>query len=384
MALRCGRVATRRLAFIAAAMATMVALATGAGFPAGIERNPDPQPSALAAPGPPGSPAGAAHSQAGEVASPAYGAYVHYWGPTGVNRMKGLSKWLGGYELRVGRTYLPGDTWSNIEALPTYLDKWAEWRRAKDDRLFVLNVPMLERNEAKLSDVEVRKLLRRGAAGEFDKHFLALANRLLELKVPDTILVPGWEMNGVTYTHRCGPDPVSWKAYWRRIVKVMRSVPGQKFRFDFSPNRGMDNIPWTECYPGDDVVDILGMDSYDQPAGMTFDEEISEPYGLQHQVDFARAHGKPISYPEWGLFRNGDNAAYTLRMLAWMDQHKPLYATFSDYCPHGVWVCARNPYSSALVRVWLASQAQPRRNVPGFSSPAPAASGSPSTRAPSD
>ncbi|MGW0759317.1 glycoside hydrolase family 26 protein [Streptomyces sp. NPDC002814] len=312
------------------------------------------------------------HAPPGKASSaPAYGAYVHYDATTAVALMNGLSKWLNGYELRVARTYLPGDLWSNIEGAHGFLDKWAEWRRAKDDRLFALNVPMQERNEEGLSDAEVRELLRRGAAGEFDKHFKVLATRLVELGVPDTILVLGWEMNGITYTHRCGPDPVSWKAYWRRIVRVMRSVPEQKFRFDFTPSRGMDDIPWTACYPGDSFVDIIGMDSYDQPEGMSFDEEISEPYGLQHQVDFAKAHGKEISYPEWGLYRNGDNATYTLRMLAWMDQHKPLYATFFDKCPHGMWQCPDNPYSAALVRVWLASRIDPRQGSPVVTWPTP-------------
>ncbi|GHI07611.1 glycoside hydrolase family 26 protein [Streptomyces cellostaticus] len=347
MALKRPGAALRRLTFITAGAVASVGLAAGPVYPVGVARPPDP-------PATPGTTANA----------PVYGAYVHYDGPTGVMLMNQLSRWLGGYDMRVGRTYLPGDSWSNIEGRFGFLDKWAEWRRAGNDRLFVLNVPMQERNEEKLSDAEVRTLLRRGAAGEFDKHFLALANRLVELGVPDTTLVLGWEMNGITYTHRCAPDPESWKAYWRRIVKVMRSVPGQEFKFDFAPNRGMDNIPWTECYPGDDVVDILGMDSYDQPKGETFDEEISEPYGLQHQVDFANAHGKPISYPEWGLFSNGDNAAYMLRMLAWMDQHKPLYATVFDKCPHGVWQCAANPYASALVRVWLAAQVHPRQGSP--------------------
>ncbi|MDO0933283.1 glycosyl hydrolase [Streptomyces sp. DG2A-72] len=312
------------------------------------------------------------HSPPGKAShAPAYGAYVHYDGATAVALMNDLSKWLNGYELRVARTYLPGDLWSNIEGAHGFLDKWAEWRRAKDDRLFALNVPMQERNEEGLSDAEVRQLLRRGAAGEFDKHFKVLATRLVELGVPDTILVLGWEMNGISYTHRCGPDPVSWKAYWRRIVRVMRSVPEQKFRFDFTPNRGMDDIPWTACYPGDNFVDIIGMDSYDQPEGMSFDEEISEPYGLQHQVDFAKAHGKEISYPEWGLYRNGDNATYTLRMLAWMDQHKPLYGTFFDKCPHGMWQCPDNPYSAALVRVWLAAQTDPRQGSPIVTWPTP-------------
>ncbi|MEU7339881.1 glycosyl hydrolase [Streptomyces sp. NPDC007074] len=283
------------------------------------------------------------------VPRPAFGAYLDY-GPMGVARIAQLSQWLGGAELRVGHTYLPGDRWSNIEGPPGFLDVWADWRRARADRMLVLNVPMMERNEENVSDPEVRALLRQGADGAFDQHFRALAQRLVRLRVPDTVIVLGWEMNGVTYTHRCGPDPETWKKYWNRIVTVMRSVPGQRFRFDFTPSRGLDAVPWTQCYPGDDTVDIIGMDSYDQPRGLSFDDEVKEPYGLQEHVDFAKAHGKPISYPEWGLFRNGDNAAYMKSMLAWMDDHRPLYNTLTDYCPHGVWQCTDNPKASEVYR----------------------------------
>ncbi|MEU5578673.1 glycosyl hydrolase [Streptomyces huasconensis] len=301
------------------------------------------------APGAPGAPAPPA------AKAPAFGAYLHY-GPRGVERMSELSEWLGGAELRVGHTYLPGDRWSNIEGAPRFLEAWADWRKEKADRLFVLNVPMLERNEEGVSDREVARLLRQGAAGRFDHHFRVLAERLVGLGVPDTVLVPGWEMNGTTYTHRCGPDPESWKKYWNRIVTTMRSVAGQEFRFDFTPSRGRDAVPWTQCYPGDDVVDIIGMDSYDQPRGMSFDEQVTEPFGLQDHVDFAAAHKKPISYPEWGLFRNGDNEEYMRRMLRWMDEKKPLYNTVTDYCPHGVWQCKENPGASAVYRDLLSGR----------------------------
>ncbi|MFI1048779.1 glycoside hydrolase family 26 protein [Streptomyces griseoruber] len=290
--------------------------------------------------------------------APAFGAYLDF-GARGVARIARLSAWLGGAELRVGHTYLPGDQWSNIEGLPGFLDVWADWRREKDDRMLVLNVPMLERNEEGVADPEVRDLLQRGASGEFDHHFRALAERLVGLGVPDTVIVLGWEMNGTTYTHRCGPDPEAWKAYWNRIVTAMRAVPGQRFRFDFAPTRGRDAVPWTECYPGDDTVDIIGMDAYDQPSGLSFDEQVSEPLGLQEHVDFARAHGKPVSYPEWGLFRNGDNAEYMRRMLDWMDRHGALYNTLTDYCPHGVWQCRGNPRASAVYRSLLSDPVTP-------------------------
>ncbi|MGW1872292.1 glycoside hydrolase family 26 protein [Streptomyces sp. NPDC001975] len=360
---------SHRRAVVAAVAAVVVAsatLATGPGFAAGAEvalvTDPTPAPTpttsvpASAAPLPvPASPSAVAPGPVGpasapaRAAPPAFGAFLDS-GPLGVARMAQLSGWLGGAELKVAHTYLPGNRWADIEGAPGFLDVWAHWRREQDDRMLVLNVPMQERNEDHVGDAEVRSLLAQGAAGLFDHHFRALAERLVELEVPDTVIVLGWEMNGTTYTHRCGPDPEAWKKYWKRIVTTMRAVPGQKFRFDFTPSRGRDAVPWTECYPGDDTVDVVGMDSYDQPTGLSFDEQVREPYGLQQHVDFAKAHGKPISYPEWGLFRNGDNAEYMRRMLTWMDEHRPLYNTLTDYCPHGVWQCSDNPRSSRVYR----------------------------------
>ncbi|MZG16729.1 hypothetical protein GTY44_25125 [Streptomyces sp. SID5914] len=335
-------------------------MVAAAGSTAAAEPTPPTPAPAPAAPAP--GPAAPAHGAPAKA--PAFGAYLDY-GPRGVARMAALSHWLGGAELRVGHTYLPGDRWSNIEGAPGFLDVWADWRTRKADRMLVLNVPMMERNEEHVDDDEVRDLLRQGAAGRFDHHFRALAERLVALKVPDTVLVLGWEMNGTTYTHRCGPDPEAWKTYWNRIVTTMRAVPGQKFRFDFAPSRGRDAVPWTQCYPGDATVDIVGMDSYDQPRGMSFDEQVKEPYGLQAHVDFAKAHDKPVSYPEWGLFRNGDNAAYMRRMLAWMDEHKPVYNTVTDYCPHGVWQCDDNPRSTAVYRSVLFGRTdEPEPTVP--------------------
>ncbi|MGI5347593.1 glycoside hydrolase family 26 protein [Streptomyces sp. CA-250714] len=306
----------------------------------------------------PSAPASAGAAAPASAAEPRVGAFLGS-GPEGVRRIRGMERWLGGTRLRAGHTYLPGRLWTDIEGRPGFLEPWARWRREEDERLLVLNVPMADHNEAGLSDARVRALLRKGAGGHFDGHYRTLAGRLVRQHLADTVLVLGWEMNGTTYTHRCGPDPAAWKAYWRRIVATMRAVPGQRFRFDFAPSRGRDAVPWTRCYPGDDVVDVLGMDAYDQPEGMPFEEQVREPYGLAAHVDFAARHRKPVSYPEWGLFRNGDNAEYVRRMLAWMHRHKPLYQTISDYCPHGVWQCRGNVASSATYRMALSAEPQP-------------------------
>ena len=266
-----------------------------------------------------------------------------------------FSAWLGGARIQVGHTYLPGNDWADIEGSPALLGPWAAWRARAADRLLVVGVPMLPDNEGRVSDDQVRLLLGRGADGRFDAHFRTLARRLVELGAPDAVLTLGWEMNGSTYTGRCGPDPATWKQYWRQIVHAMRTVPGQRLRFEFAPTRGADAHPWPDCYPGDDVTDVIGMDSYDMAGsdpGRTapFSSYVHEPYGLLAQVRFAAAHHKPVSYPEWGMYDRGDDPEFVRRMLAWADTHDTLYQTVTDYCPHGVWRCDRNPAASAVYR----------------------------------
>jgi Glycosyl hydrolase family 26 len=245
----------------------------------------------------------------------------------------------------VGHAYLPGHTWDDIEGPDWVLNPWTQWRAAASDRMFVLNVPMLAPNEPPSAPDAVASGLQAGAGGAEDGHFRVLAQRLIERRAADAVIVLGWEMNGTSYSSRCAPDPQAWKAYWRRIVAAMRSVPGQKFRFDFAPTRGPQAIGWTQCYPGDDVVDYIGMDTYDQHPGLSFADYLGQPYGLQAQADFAAAHGKPMSYPEWGLFDYGDDADYIRSMHTWITTHNVAYQSITDYCPHGIWQCDKNPAS---------------------------------------
>ncbi|GAA5037317.1 hypothetical protein GCM10023259_000630 [Thermocatellispora tengchongensis] len=296
---------------------------------------PPPPPPPAPAPPLPGRPAGFGVFLASDAGGPAHLPAFEAWS---------------GREVTVGRTYLPGETWAALLGPPFILDPWTRWRAAKPGRVLALNVPMIAPNEGRLPDSTVAVLLRAGASGAFDGIFTTLAERLVGAGAADTIIVLGWEMNGTTYSSRCAPDPEAWKVYWRRIVTAMRAVAGQRFRFDFTPSRGQDAIAWTHCYPGDDVVDVIGMDNYDQPPGETFDDYIEQPYGLRAHAAFAAAHGKPMSFPEWGLFRHGDRPEFVTRMLQWIDAHDVLYHSISDYCPHGVWQCPANPRSAEVFR----------------------------------
>lgn len=296
-------------------------------------------------------------------------------GEQGVQKVVPFQRWLG-TEVTVGHTYLPGERWEDIEGSRGILEPWARWRRADPDRQLVVNVPMVAPNEDDMDDGEVARHLRAGASGKYDRHFRKLAERLVGEGVADAILVVGWEMNGDVYSSRCGPDKEAWKAYWRRIVQTMRAVPGTRLRFDFTASRGPDAVPWVDCYPGDDVVDIIGSDSYDQPEGGSFERYVAEPYGLEAHARFAALHGKPMSFPEWGLFRNSDNPEYIQGMYAWMVSHNVIYQTITDYCPHGVWSCDDNPRSSTAYRELFGGKGE------GAVVPAPSVSVSPSVSPP--
>jgi hypothetical protein len=85
----------------------------------------------------------------------------------------------------------------------------------------------------------------------------------------------------------------------------------------------------TTCYPGDDYVDIIGIDNYDHfPASATkadFDRVAAAPEGLDWLLAFAKKRGKLFSVGEWGVVSNpnggGDNAAFIRWMHAWFATH---------------------------------------------------------------
>ncbi|MFE9426063.1 glycosyl hydrolase [Kitasatospora sp. NPDC006697] len=374
-----------RIGRLALAASALLLLTT-----AGISSGGDPLSTADRSPAATGSPSpdatAGARASRGAAPKPAtrraehevpFGAFVGSWDDY-IPQIAKLATWLNGANLQVGHTYLAGNGWGDVEGDTKVLALWSQWRMADRSRTLVLNVPMLVPNEGDLPDDQVADLLNQGARGSFDQHYLRLARKLVALGGGDTVVVLGWEMNGVTYTGRCRPDPAAWKAYWRRIVGVMRSVPGQHFRFDFTPSRGLDDIAWTKCYPGDDVVDIIGTDNYDQPAGATFDDYVHEPYGLEDQVEFAAKRGKPVSYPEWGLFRNGDNPEFVRRMIDWVRTHDTAYETLTDYCPHGFWECKDNPRSSAVYRNLMSGSRGAGGRPPHPGRPSPSDSPSPS------
>ncbi len=203
-----------------------------------------------------------------------------------------------------------------------------------------------------------------GAAGAYDRYARELATNLVAAGMGNSVIRLGHEMNGTWYHDSLGTDPAQygdWTTYWARMVRVMRSVPGAHFLFDWNVNAGHRNIPLSSYYPGNSVVDVIGVDIYDSGMpGSPADPAVrwarlaSEPGGLDEIAAFARQHGKPLSFPEWGVVSAdsgglGDDPAYVTGIAGAIKDNKVLYQAYFDHPVGGVIVLQDAPQS---LRLW--------------------------------
>jgi hypothetical protein len=132
-----------------------------------------------------------------------------------------------------------------------------------------------------------------------------------------------WSVPGAVNMTVLYDQPKLFADYFRRVVQLGRAVPGQQFRFVWCPTRSYQQFDAAECYPGDDRVDVIGLDTYDevyQNAPVTdpvvrWRSTLNGQHELQHWLDFAKAGAnrrngdgsysvkataKPFGLPEWG------------------------------------------------------------------------------------
>ena len=180
------------------------------------------------------------------------------------------------------------------------------------------------------------------ANGALDATWKQEARNLVASNEANAVLRGNHEFNGGWFSWRVKPgEQGAFIAAWRRWVTVMRSVPGQHFSFDWNPTVGQEALQNPEsAYPGDAYVTHVALDVYDgyygagfypggaQPTAaqrnVVWNQILNGPRGLVFWKNFANAHGKHMSFPEWGL-RNwtesdgkihggGDDAAFIQRM----------------------------------------------------------------------
>jgi hypothetical protein len=256
------------------------------------------------------------------------GVYVGAGNRAGLDE---FSHWLG---LPVGyaEDYLPFGTWPSPATSAWVLKRWQG-----TGLTLVLGVPLVPTSGGSLAA---------GAAGAYDQWFAALARQLADAGEGNAILRLGWEFNGTWYPWgvRTNADARTFAAYFRRVVTTMRAVaPG--LRFDWNPSAGVwPTFDIAQAYPGDAYVDEVGLDVYDQSwiadygsPQARWNDFLRQTVGLAWQRSFARAHGKQVSFPEWGVtvrpdgHGGGDDPFYVEQMASWIASSDTAYAVYFDY-----------------------------------------------------
>lgn len=255
-----------------------------------------------------------------------------YRGPgcAGKARMASFETFLG---RKVERTVdaLAQTTWPEIDSSIDYLIGCWKGSGLK----LTLSVPMMPRqNGGGFGE---------GVAGKHDATFRHVATSLVAAGFADAVVRIGWEFNGDWMPWAAGPDPKGYVADFRHIVQVMRDVPGQRFKIEWCPNIGRHNSDPLAAYPGDDVVDVIGMDVYDEywtqdlaDPSVRWQTFMEEPYGLRWHKAFAVAHHKPTAYSEWGTGTRpdgrgaGDDPVFIAGMADWFAASRPFYQSYWD------------------------------------------------------
>ncbi|MFB9263621.1 hypothetical protein ACFFWD_10620 [Bradyrhizobium erythrophlei] len=273
------------------------------------------------------------------------GAFVN-WGQTGREHMlQAWEKWLKQPRSSViGVDFYGQNTWEDYH---TY--DWVPgiWKKLNPARNVVWSVP-LTISGTPLADV---------AGGLHDADFDAAARAIAEAH-PKAIIRLGWEMNIANMGWFTKGQEDDYVQSFRRVVGIFRSRSG-RFRFDWCPGWGAQDTPADAAYPGDDVVDYIGLDVYDfksegSPAERWTSRYLKAPFGLEWQREFAAAHRKLMSYPEWGVGQSGDNADFVQQMHDWFAANRAAIAYAAYFDVDGLWPTqidnGRFPNSARLFR----------------------------------
>lgn len=201
-----------------------------------------------------------------------------------------------------------GSNWATWAA-PWFVEKgmpnndWAGWVRAKPGRQLIADIQLVPTGVAAQAGWRAQ-----GAAGAFSAYDRLLATVLVRSGLGNAYVRLGNEANGAWEPDWIGTTKTQWHLWrelWRRTALAMSSVPGAHFHFVWCISPGVGHVPLGDYYPGNDVVNAIGVDIYDTgllDPGPNRWTSLLGAGGIQRLLDFASAQGKPVAIPEWGLW----------------------------------------------------------------------------------
>jgi hypothetical protein len=210
------------------------------------------------------------------------------------------------------------------------------------------------------------------AQGKFDEIFRRFGTLLSRAGAGQAIARIGWEANAGSDIHEWGIDTVTqipaYVACFRRQAAALKSTaPGVKVEWT-SAKRGKQDFNVFDMYPGDDVVDIIGVHYYNtgpqKSTQAVWDEYFHAtnnggPWGLGSWLAAAKARGKKLAVSEWAVWDQGQGAAaaddpvYIENMYRFFRDHAAhiAYETYFNVGPyHQLHPTTRFPKAAARYR----------------------------------
>ena len=194
--------------------------------------------------------------------------------------------------------------------------------------------------------------------------------KMVAANYPTAYIRVGWEMNLNDWYYKATPENAEqWIAAYRHAVTSLKKGSAE-FRFVFNPNigpgqTGTENA--TDFYPGDEYVDLIGVDAYDWWPGYTTDENINfhrtREYGWDWWLEFAKSRDKKFCVPEWGIATanknsGGDNPKYIDFVYSWLKENREwvameCYFHESDAYIRSDLFTGYNPEASVAYKNWM-------------------------------
>ncbi|WP_462202736.1 glycoside hydrolase family 26 protein [Frankia sp. CcWB3] len=168
------------------------------------------------------------------------------------------------------------------------------------------------------------------AAGRYDAEWRQFGRWLVSMGRGDSFVRLGWEFNGLWFAW-AATDPQQWVQCFRNASSAIKATsPRVRIDWNLNAHGSTTSVGAFDLYPGDQYVDVIGVDTYDQyppsPTYADFDNQCNGDGGLCQVILFARTHHKLFSVPEWGVVSQqgtkagrvgaagGDNPVYIEKM----------------------------------------------------------------------
>jgi hypothetical protein len=179
------------------------------------------------------------------------------------------------------------------------------------------------------------------ANGQHNQDWRNFGTLMTQKGRPASIVRLGWEFNG-TYMAWSALNTQTWINCYRNAATNIRVTDPQvildwTINSHGTPAQACGGVS-TNCYPGDDVVDIVGIDNYDMyPAAgslANFTKIANAADGLNWLYSFAVAHNKKFSVGEWGVApgaTGGNSIGEDPQFIQWMHDWFAAHATNLAY-----------------------------------------------------